>query len=106
MDKGAGESDGSCNAQGGLAPGTTPPILSPDGRRMPRVRRSSIRCGAWWILRRARGFRSRLWIWPNVQTQPCCPVIAGSDLKAIVCRSNGRPEWIRTIDLFRVKEAL
>ena len=22
------------------------------------------------------------------------------------CEGNGRPEWIRTIDLFRVKEAL
>jgi hypothetical protein len=32
-------------------------------------------------------------------------ISAGKDFRQVV-KADGRPEWIRTIDLFRVKEAL
>jgi hypothetical protein len=34
------------------------------------------------------------------------PVLDSRDVTAKLLKDYGRPEWIRTIDLFRVKEAL
>ena len=42
-----------------------------------------------------------------IEREPAAEILSvAKDLKRLGIEGYGRPEWIRTIDLFRVKEAL
>jgi endoglucanase len=100
-----GESDGSCNAQGGVRAWdyTAYSARMADGLDEPGALRSALGSGGSFRGRvvSAAGFGSGQAGKPSLVA-----VSAGWKSKIDFCRYDGRPEWIRTIDLFRVKEAL